>query len=157
MAARARLVAALQPLGLDAVTQPLEILRNSQVKASMPAIAGDVVQYRESDRVDPRDVARILGRGAGEPIALPQPIKWRSLRVMDLWFALFFVFSGYLVPLDFFPPWLRDVAARACPVGPDEVRATVWLRDEGRREPGLRQAHRRHQGRASRRTGMDIQ
>lgn len=34
-----------------------------------------------------------------------------SLRVMDLWFALFFVFSGYLVPLDFFPQWLRDVSA----------------------------------------------
>lgn len=34
-----------------------------------------------------------------------------SLRVMDLWFAFFFVFSGYLVPLDFFPPWLRDIAA----------------------------------------------
>ncbi|MBE2251403.1 MAG: ABC-2 family transporter protein [Myxococcus sp.] len=34
-----------------------------------------------------------------------------SLRVMDLWFALFFVFSGYLVPLDFFPPWLREVSA----------------------------------------------
>ncbi|MBL8921992.1 MAG: ABC-2 family transporter protein [Myxococcaceae bacterium] len=33
-----------------------------------------------------------------------------SLRVMDLWLALFFVFSGYLVPLEFFPAWLREVA-----------------------------------------------
>jgi ABC-2 type transport system permease protein len=34
-----------------------------------------------------------------------------SLRLMDLWFAFFFVFSGYLVPLEFFPPWLRTVSA----------------------------------------------
>jgi ABC-2 type transport system permease protein len=33
-----------------------------------------------------------------------------SLRVMDLWFALFFVFSGYMVPLDFFPLWLRTLS-----------------------------------------------
>jgi ABC-2 type transport system permease protein len=33
-----------------------------------------------------------------------------SLRVMDLWLAFFFVFSGYLVPLEFFPPWLRELA-----------------------------------------------
>jgi ABC-2 type transport system permease protein len=30
-----------------------------------------------------------------------------SLRLMDVWLALFFVFSGYLFPLEFFPPWLR--------------------------------------------------
>lgn len=34
-----------------------------------------------------------------------------SLRVMDLWLAFFFVFSGYLVPLEFFPPWLRELTA----------------------------------------------
>lgn len=33
-----------------------------------------------------------------------------SLRVMDLYFALFFVFSGYLVPLDLFPPWLEAIS-----------------------------------------------
>lgn len=33
-----------------------------------------------------------------------------SLRVMDLYFALFFVFSGYLVPLPMFPPTLRAVS-----------------------------------------------
>ncbi len=33
-----------------------------------------------------------------------------SLRVMDAWFAFFFVFSGYLVPLEFFPEWLRTIA-----------------------------------------------
>lgn len=32
-----------------------------------------------------------------------------SLRVMDVWLALFFVFSGYLFPLDLFPPWLRAI------------------------------------------------
>jgi ABC-2 type transport system permease protein len=32
-----------------------------------------------------------------------------SLRIMDLWLAFFFVFSGYLVPLDFFPAWLRSL------------------------------------------------
>lgn len=30
-----------------------------------------------------------------------------SIKVMDVWLALFFVFSGYLFPLDLFPPWLR--------------------------------------------------
>ena len=34
-----------------------------------------------------------------------------SLKLMDLWFAFFFVFSGYLVPLDFFPDWLRELSA----------------------------------------------
>ena len=32
-----------------------------------------------------------------------------SLRVMDVWLALFFVFSGYMFPLDLFPPWLRSI------------------------------------------------
>ncbi len=30
-----------------------------------------------------------------------------SIKIMDVWLALFFVFSGYLFPLDLFPPWLR--------------------------------------------------
>lgn len=30
-----------------------------------------------------------------------------SIKVMDVWLALFFVFSGYLFPLELFPPWLR--------------------------------------------------
>lgn len=34
----------------------------------------------------------------------------QSLKVMDVWFTCFFVFSGYLVPTDLFPPWLRAVA-----------------------------------------------
>lgn len=34
-----------------------------------------------------------------------------SLRVMDLWFAFFFVFSGYLVPLEFFPDWLQQISS----------------------------------------------
>lgn len=33
-----------------------------------------------------------------------------STKVMDVWFAGFFVFSGYLYPLDLFPDWLRTVA-----------------------------------------------
>lgn len=33
-----------------------------------------------------------------------------SLRLMDLYFALFFVFSGYLVPVDLFPDWLERVS-----------------------------------------------
>jgi len=33
-----------------------------------------------------------------------------SLKLMDLWLALFFVFSGYLVPVELFPPWLRTIA-----------------------------------------------
>jgi ABC-2 type transport system permease protein len=34
-----------------------------------------------------------------------------SVKVMEVWFAAFFVFSGYLFPLDLFPPWLREVTA----------------------------------------------
>lgn len=30
-----------------------------------------------------------------------------SVKVMDVWLAAFFVFSGYLFPLDLFPPWLK--------------------------------------------------
>ncbi len=30
-----------------------------------------------------------------------------SAKIMDVWLALFFVFSGYLVPVDLFPPRLR--------------------------------------------------
>jgi ABC-2 type transport system permease protein len=37
-----------------------------------------------------------------------------SVKIMDVWLAAFFVFSGYLVPLDLFPPWLR-VAAESLP------------------------------------------
>jgi ABC-2 type transport system permease protein len=33
-----------------------------------------------------------------------------SVKIMDLWLALFFVFSGYLYPLEFFPPAVRAVA-----------------------------------------------
>ena len=29
-----------------------------------------------------------------------------SLRLMDLWLTLFFVFSGYMIPVELFPPWL---------------------------------------------------
>jgi ABC-2 type transport system permease protein len=32
-----------------------------------------------------------------------------STKVMDVWLALFFVFSGYMVPIELFPPLLRDV------------------------------------------------
>lgn len=32
-----------------------------------------------------------------------------SLRIMDVYLAAFFVFSGYMFPLDLFPPWLRAV------------------------------------------------
>jgi ABC-2 type transport system permease protein len=32
-----------------------------------------------------------------------------SLKVMDIWLALFFVFSGYLIPTELFPPWLREI------------------------------------------------
>jgi len=32
-----------------------------------------------------------------------------SAKVMDAWVALFFVFSGYMVPVELFPPWLRGV------------------------------------------------
>ena len=30
-----------------------------------------------------------------------------SVKVMDVWLAAFFVFSGYLFPIDLFPPWLK--------------------------------------------------
>jgi len=33
-----------------------------------------------------------------------------SVKVMEVWLALFFVFSGYLVPIELFPPALRTVA-----------------------------------------------
>jgi len=33
-----------------------------------------------------------------------------SQRVMDVWLALFFVFSGYLYPVELFPPALRAVS-----------------------------------------------
>lgn len=32
-----------------------------------------------------------------------------SLRIMDVYLAAFFVFSGYMFPLDLFPPWLRAI------------------------------------------------
>lgn len=32
-----------------------------------------------------------------------------SIRVMDVWFAGYMVFSGYLIPLRMFPPWLREL------------------------------------------------
>lgn len=33
----------------------------------------------------------------------------QSIKLMDLWSAGFFIFSGYLVPLALFPEWLQDV------------------------------------------------
>jgi len=33
-----------------------------------------------------------------------------SIKVMDVWLALYFVFSGYLVPVELFPPALRVIA-----------------------------------------------
>jgi ABC-2 type transport system permease protein len=33
-----------------------------------------------------------------------------SLAVYDLWLGLFFIFSGYLMPLAFFPGWLRTLS-----------------------------------------------
>lgn len=33
-----------------------------------------------------------------------------SLKVVDVWIALYFVFSGYLVPIELFPGALRDIA-----------------------------------------------
>jgi ABC-2 type transport system permease protein len=33
-----------------------------------------------------------------------------SIKLMELWLALFTVFSGYLVPLELFPAWLRSIA-----------------------------------------------
>jgi ABC-2 type transport system permease protein len=32
-----------------------------------------------------------------------------SLKVMDVWMAMFFVFSGYLIPVELFPPVLRAI------------------------------------------------
>lgn len=32
-----------------------------------------------------------------------------SVKVMDVYLAAYFVFSGYVVPVDLFPPWLRAV------------------------------------------------
>jgi ABC-2 type transport system permease protein len=33
-----------------------------------------------------------------------------SLKLMDVWLAVFFVFSGYLMPIEFFPSWLKSLA-----------------------------------------------
>lgn len=33
-----------------------------------------------------------------------------SIKLMDLWLAAFFVFSGYLIPIDLFPTWLKGAA-----------------------------------------------
>jgi ABC-2 type transport system permease protein len=33
-----------------------------------------------------------------------------SIKIMDVWLTLFFVFSGYLIPVELFPPALRGVA-----------------------------------------------
>jgi ABC-2 type transport system permease protein len=33
-----------------------------------------------------------------------------SIKIMDVWLAAFFVFSGYLFPIDLFPPWLRTAS-----------------------------------------------
>lgn len=33
-----------------------------------------------------------------------------SIKIMDVWLAAFFVFSGYLFPLELFPQWLRVAA-----------------------------------------------
>ncbi|MBP7149700.1 MAG: ABC-2 family transporter protein [Acidobacteria bacterium] len=33
-----------------------------------------------------------------------------SARIMDLWLVLFFVFSGYIIPVELFPPVLRGIA-----------------------------------------------
>lgn len=32
-----------------------------------------------------------------------------STKIMDVWLAAYFVFSGYLIPVELFPPWLRGV------------------------------------------------
>ncbi len=37
-----------------------------------------------------------------------------AIALLDLWLGLYFAFSGYLMPLDLFPPWLHDIA-RATP------------------------------------------
>jgi ABC-2 type transport system permease protein len=33
-----------------------------------------------------------------------------SVKIMDVWLAAFFVFSGYLFPIDLFPSWLRTAS-----------------------------------------------
>lgn len=43
------------------------------------ALAQDVRLYRQSEKVDPQEVANILGKGAGSN----QPIKMRSIRLLD--------------------------------------------------------------------------
>ncbi len=35
----------------------------------------------------------------------------QSTKIMDVWLALFFVFSGYMVPVELFPPFLREIIA----------------------------------------------
>jgi ABC-2 type transport system permease protein len=69
-----------------------------------------------------------------------------AVKVMELWLTLFFVFSGYLVPIELFPPWLRSIADAlpfryqiALPVelltsayGPDQalgllIRQWIWV------------------------------
>jgi ABC-2 type transport system permease protein len=36
--------------------------------------------------------------------------RWESaLGVFDLWLGLYFVFSGYLMPLELFPVWVQDI------------------------------------------------
>lgn len=33
-----------------------------------------------------------------------------SIKLMDVWLASMFVFSGYLIPIELFPPWLERIA-----------------------------------------------
>ena len=33
----------------------------------------------------------------------------QSLKIMDVWLALYFVFSGYLLPVELFPAWARTI------------------------------------------------
>ena len=42
------------------------------------ALAQDVRLYRQNDKVDPREVASILGKGAAQPA-----VKMRSIRLLD--------------------------------------------------------------------------
>ena len=42
-----------------------------------------------------------------------------SLKVMDVWLALFFVFSGYLFPVELFPPGCARVIELAAVPLPD--------------------------------------
>ncbi len=37
-----------------------------------------------------------------------------SLKLMDVYLVLFFVFCGYLIPVELFPPALRSVVRRGC-------------------------------------------